>query len=154
MSEASGGDDATKPAGDPPAYRVERQIGYLLRRAHQRATAVFQATIGDPDITPTQYTSLVKLHELGELSQNHLGRLVGMDKATAQGVVRRLRQRELVAARADKNDARLRLLSLTPAGRTLVEMLMANGPKVSAETMKPLSPEDRAQLLALLGKLV
>lgn len=146
---------ATPPeaAESPQAYRVERQVGYLLRRAHQRATAVFQATIGDPDITPTQYTSMVKLHALGELSQNHLGRLVGMDKATAQGVVRRLRERDLVAARADKNDARLRLLSLTPAGRALVERLMANGPKVSAETLKPLAPEERDRLLELLARI-
>ena len=52
---------AQAPASRP--YRIEEQIGYLLRRAHQRASAIFQVTIGDPNITPTQYSSLVKLHE-------------------------------------------------------------------------------------------
>ena len=85
---------ATSPASRP--YRIEEQIGYLLRRAHQRASAIFQTTIGDPTITPTQYSSMVKLHEHAELSQNHLGRLVGMDKATMQGVVRRLKERRFV----------------------------------------------------------
>ena len=28
--------------------RVEDQIGYLIRRAHQRASSIFQTTIGDP----------------------------------------------------------------------------------------------------------
>ena len=81
----------TKPASSPAAraYRIEEQVGYLLRRAHQRASSIFQVTIGDPNITPTQYSSMVKLHEYTELSQNHLGRLVGMDKATMQGVHRR-----------------------------------------------------------------
>ena len=88
----------TKPASSPASrpYRIEEQVGYLLRRAHQRASSIFQVTIGDPNITPTQYSSMVKLHEYTELSQNHLGRLVGMDKATMQGVVRRLKERRLV----------------------------------------------------------
>ena len=91
----------TKPASSPAArpYRIEEQVGYLLRRAHQRASSIFQVSIGDPNITPTQYSSMVKLHEYTELSQNHLGRLVGMDKATMQGVVRRLKERHLVDSR-------------------------------------------------------
>ena len=68
----------TKSAASPTAraYRIEEQIGYLLRRAHQRASAIFQVTVGDPNITPTQYSSMVKLNEYTELSQNLLGRLV------------------------------------------------------------------------------
>jgi hypothetical protein len=62
-------------ASAPRPYRIEDQIGYLLRRAHQRASAIFQTAIGDPNITPTQYSSMVKLHEYTELSQNLLGRL-------------------------------------------------------------------------------
>src|SRR4029079_12711441 len=98
-------------------YRIEEQIGYLLRRAHQRASAIFQVSIGDPNITPTQYSSMVKLHEHTELSQNHLGRLVGMDKVTMQGVVRRLKERRLVDSRPHPGDARRTLLSLTPKAR-------------------------------------
>ena len=52
---------APSPAQRP--YRIEEQIGYLLRRAHQRASAIFQMSIGDPNITPTQYSSMVKLNE-------------------------------------------------------------------------------------------
>ena len=112
-----------KSASSPTArpYRIEEQIGYLLRRAHQRASAIFQVTIGDPNITPTQYSSMVKLNEYTELSQNLLGRLVGMDKATMQGVVRRLKERRLVDSRPDPGDARRTLLSLTTEGQRLVD---------------------------------
>ena len=143
-----------KEAPDAGAYTVEHQIGYLLRRAHQRATALFQANIGDPGTTPTQFTSMVKLGERGELSQNHLGRLVGIDKATAQGVVRRLRDRDLIAARPDPVDARRTLLRLTPAGEEALARLVANGPRVSAETLKPLDDAEQRTLLSLLARLV
>ena len=135
-------------------YRIEEQVGYLLRRAHQRASAIFQVSIGDPNITPTQYSSLVKLNEYTELSQNLLGRLVGMDKATMQGVVRRLKERGLVDSRPDPGDARRTLLSLTTEGQRLVNKLLINGPAVSRETMKPLTAQEQRQLLELLAKIV
>lgn len=140
-------------ARDDSRYRVERQIGYLLRRAHQRASAIFQEQIGDPNITPTQFSSLVKLHEDGEVSQNRLGRLVGMDKATTQGVIRRLKVRNLVSSRADPGDARRTLLRLTGDGELLVQRLMAAGPRVTTETLKPLSPDEQSQLVDLLARI-
>jgi len=141
-------------ASAPRPYRIEDQIGYLLRRAHQRASAIFQTTIGDPNITPTQYSSMVKLHEYHELSQNLLGRLVGMDKATMQGVVRRLKDRGLVDSRPDPGDARRTLLSLTIDGQRTVGKLLINGPAVSRETLKPLNGAEQRQLLELLSKII
>lgn len=145
-----------KSASSPASrqYRIEEQVGYLLRRAHQRASAIFQVSIGDPNITPTQYSSLVKLNEYTELSQNLLGRLVGMDKATMQGVVRRLKERGLVDSRPDPGDARRTLLSLTTEGQRLVNKLLVNGPAVSRETMKPLTAQEQRQLLELLSRIV
>ena len=134
-------------------YRLEDQVGHILRRAHQRATAIFQATIGDPRITPTQYAALVKLHDAGELSQNLLGRMTAMDPATIQGVTRRLKARRLVAIRPDPNDRRRSLLRLTDPGIALIERLIPNGPEVSAATLEPLSPADRKTLLALLRQI-
>src|SRR6185312_1472815 len=143
QSEPKGAVNAPRP------YRIEEQIGYLLRRAHQRASAIFQTGIGDPNITPTQYSSMVKLNEYTELSQNLLGRLVGMDKATMQGVVRRLKDRRLVDSRPDPGDARRTLLSLTTGGQNIVNKLLLNGPAVSRETLKPLNGAEQRQLLDL-----
>ena len=141
-------------ANAPRPYRIEDQVGYLLRRAHQRASSIFQTTIGDPNITPTQYSSMVKLHEYTELSQNLLGRLVGMDKATMQGVVRRLKDRGLVDSRPDPGDARRTLLSLTLVGQKLVAKLLMNGPAVSRETLKPLTGPEQRQLLEFLSRII
>ena len=142
---------APSPAQRP--YRIEEQVGYLLRRAHQRASSIFQMNIGDPNITPTPYSSMVKLNEYTELSQNLLGRLVGMDKATMQGVVRRLKERGLIDSRPDPGDARRTLLSLTTDGQRTVNKLLLNGPAVSRETLKPLNGAEQRELLELLSKI-
>lgn len=147
-------DEPKASSSAPRPYRIEDQVGYLLRRAHQRASAIFQTSIGDANITPTQYSSMVKLHEYNELSQNLLGRLVGMDKATMQGVVRRLKDRGLVDSRPDPGDARRTLLSLTIDGERLVGKLLLNGPVVSRETLKPLTGAEQRQLLDLLSRII
>ncbi|WP_300302514.1 MarR family winged helix-turn-helix transcriptional regulator [Ferrovibrio sp.] len=143
----------TDPSSMPDGYVLEDQVGHLIRRAHQRHTALFIAMIGDAQVTPTQYAALVKLYEMGELSQNHLGRLTAMDPATIQGVIRRLTGRKLISHRPDKNDKRRRCLSLTAGGRELVGRLLTNGPKVSKATLDPLSPAEQQQFLALLKRI-
>ena len=77
-----------------------------------------------------------------------------MDKATMQGVVRRLKERRLVDSRPDPGDARRTLLSLTTEGQRLVNKLLINGPAVSRETLKPLNGQEQRQLLELLSKII
>jgi DNA-binding MarR family transcriptional regulator len=76
-----------------------------------------------------------------------------MDKATMQGVVRRLKDRKLVESRPDPGDARRTLLSLTVEGQRLTNKLLMNGPAVSRETLKPLNGAEQRQLLELLSRL-
>ena len=61
-------------------YALEQQIGFKLRLANQRHLEIFNRRM--PDITPTQFAVLAKLRDEARISQNHLGRLVGMDAAT------------------------------------------------------------------------
>jgi DNA-binding MarR family transcriptional regulator len=142
-----------RPQSGVRAYRLEDQVGHLLRRAHQRATAVFLARLDGAEITPTQFAALVKLADEGELSQNHLGRLTAMDPATIQGVIKRLKARGLIEGRADPADGRRTLLSLSSAGKRLVKRLIPRGFDVSADILAPLSPSERAQFLAMLKRL-
>ncbi|MDA0241436.1 MAG: MarR family winged helix-turn-helix transcriptional regulator [Proteobacteria bacterium] len=138
---------------DAPEYLLEDQVGHLLRRAHQRHTAIFQANIADQQLTPLQFAALMKLADVGEASQNHLGRLTAMDAATMQGVIKRLIARGLIARRPDPDDRRRLLLTLTEDGRILVDVATARGHRISDETLEPLSPSERQTFLKLLLRL-
>lgn len=134
-------------------YRLGDQVGYLMRLAHQRATAIFQETMAAAQLTPTQFSALVRLREEDEVSQNRLGRLTGMDPATMHGVIRRLAKRELIASRTDPSDQRRRLWRLMPGGVALIDRMTALGPTVSSATLAPLNPEEQRVFLALLKRL-
>ncbi len=155
MSNAGDGMTAADQDQGPSAgdYALEDQIGYVLRKAHQRATAEFLARFGEPELTPTQWAALVKLREAGGASQNQLGRMTAMDPATIQGVVRRLEERQLIERASDPEDRRRSMLKLTPSGEALVDRLRADAHAVSRAILEPLSGDERQTLLRLLGAI-
>ncbi|MCE2493932.1 MAG: MarR family transcriptional regulator [Alphaproteobacteria bacterium] len=134
-------------------YVLEEQVGHLLRRAHQRASAIFTDLIGKDGLTPVQYAALVKIRDLGNVTQNHLGRLIATDPATINGVVSRLEERSLIARQQDPENRRRVLWRLTPEGTTLVDRVIPVGERISRETLSPLSEEERAVFLEFLHRL-
>ncbi|MGF1659206.1 MAG: MarR family winged helix-turn-helix transcriptional regulator [Rubrimonas sp.] len=137
-------------AGDEPdPYILDAQVGYVLRRAHQRHTALFAARM-EGGLTPTQFAALSRLAEVGPCSQNHLGRLTAMDVATIKGVVDRLRARGLVASEPDAEDRRRSVIALTEEGRALIGPAQAAGREITEATLAPLTARERATLLRLL----
>lgn len=133
-------------------YILEDQIGYLLRLVSQRHGVIFQKhTINS--ITPTQFSALIKIHENKGCSQNHLGRLAGMDVATVKGVVDRLQAKGLIVSSADPGDRRRHLMSLSPDGEKIIDDMKSAGKRITAETLKPLTEQEQKSLVKALKKL-
>lgn len=137
----------------PPeaAYRLDEQVGFLLRRAQQRHLAIFAAQI--PELTPTQFAAVAKTFEIGPASQADLGRATAMDAATIKGVVDRLAARGLVATGPCGEDRRRVLVSLTAEGKRLFAGIAGRATEISAATLAPLGPGERATLVRLLRKM-
>ena len=143
-------------AGDPfmnssDCYVLERQVGFVMRRAVQRHIAIFSSLI--PEMTPTQFAALAKLCELGQTSQNELGRLTSMDVATVKGVVDRLRARDLVTAAPLESDKRRLMLAPTRKGRALYRKYAQQAAEVTRQTLAPLDEEEQRKLMQLLERL-
>lgn len=134
-------------------YDIGDQVGFLLRRAHQRHAGLFAEGMAAVELTPTQFNALVRAVELGAVAQNRLGRLAATDPATIQGVVRRLLARGLLVRRPDPADRRATLLSPTEAGRALAARAVAAARAVTDATLAPLDPADRQTFLTLLRRM-
>ena len=133
-------------------YSLDEQVGYLLRLASQRHAVIFLQQISEK-LTPTQFSTLMRISEGGEISQNHLGRLASMDVATVKGVVDRLKAKGLIQSRADKDDKRRSLISLSATGNALIETLKEDGARISEKTLAPLRSSERKTLINLLMKI-
>lgn len=133
-------------------YRLDEQIGFLLRRASQRHSTIFKEQMLD-GLTPRQFATLAKLLEVGPLSQNRLGRATAMDAATIKGVVDRLTARDLVASTEDPIDRRRRTVSLTAKGERLARRCTKVALGITATTLDGLSPDEQAILQRLLRSI-
>jgi DNA-binding MarR family transcriptional regulator len=142
------------PLPEAEGFVLDEQVAHLLRRAHQRASALFLTVLGEAQLTPTQFFAMARLHEMGKLSQNRLGRLAAMDPATIQGVIRRLHERGFIERLADPTDRRRMVLSLSPLGQQTVVRLLADANRVGDEILAPLPAEEKSVFFRLLKKLV
>lgn len=136
---------------DANPYVLDDQVGYLLRRVTQRHLAIFSEHI--PELTTMQFAVLVRLHQGGSMSQNHLGRAASMDAATVKGVVGRLEVLGHVRREADPGDRRRLTVAITPQGCDLVARCYETAVKVTDATLHPLNDKERQQLMALLARL-
>jgi DNA-binding MarR family transcriptional regulator len=140
------------PGSARKPYVLNEQVGFLLRVAMQRHTAIFTSRMIE-DLTQTQFAALAKLLEAGPCSQNHLGRLIYLDAATIKGVVDRLRVRGFVATGHDPQDRRRRAVMLTAAGRRVTEVAVGVASQITAQTLAPLSAAEQRAVTRLLKKL-
>jgi DNA-binding MarR family transcriptional regulator len=134
-------------------YILDAQVGFVLRQAHQRHATIF-ASLMIEDLTPTQWAALAKLKEIGPSSQNLLGRLTAMDAATIKGVIDRLTRRGFTRTRPDPADGRRLLVALTERGAAHYDRAKPIAAHITEQTLGPLNERERAQLFALLAKLM
>lgn len=134
------------------SYHLDSQIGYLLRMASQRHANIFQHH-SVLSLTPTQFAALIRVSEVGECSQNHLGRLTSMDVATIKGVVGRLQRKDLVTLRADPKDKRRTIIALSSKAVAMLDQLYDIGTDISDETLRPLTNSEKTRLVRILKKI-
>lgn len=140
------------------AYDLRAQIGYRLRVANQIAVEVFADLLGpqtgDLKITTAQFAVLSTLWEHPDMAQTELAHMTSMDMPTLNGVLKRLVARGLVDVTVAADDKRFRVISLTDSGREITRGLRSQAHMVSERVLAPLPPEEAAQLLALLDRLI
>jgi DNA-binding MarR family transcriptional regulator len=124
------------------AYILDEQVGFLMRIAGQRHSVIFQQHV-PLDLTPPQFSVLIKVLELGSCSQNELGRRTAMDVATIKGVVDRLRTRKLVTVRSDLKDKRRSVVEPTEETKSYADLLKQAGLLISDLTLDPLTATER-----------
>jgi DNA-binding MarR family transcriptional regulator len=133
-------------------YIAQKQVGFLLRTANQRHTAIFTSRMVG-SLTQTQFAALVVLYFETPLAHNELGGLICLDPSTVKGVLDRLKHRGLIKAWTTLGDRRSRTVTITAKGRQLIEKAIPHAREITRETLKPLSPREQALLISFLERL-
>ena len=116
-----------------------------LRGAYQRE--------GEPGLSPLDGRVLAFFARQPGATQKDLACHSGRDKGQLARLIQGLRQRGLLSATPDADDRRNLRLQLTPLGLQWQQAQQAHMARLGAVAAGALSPEERAQLVALLGKV-
>ncbi|MBB3196261.1 MarR family winged helix-turn-helix transcriptional regulator [Roseateles terrae] len=108
---------------------------------------------GPHDITHMDGKVLGFFHRHPGATQSDLAQHSGRDKAQLARLIKGLRERGLLAAEADEQDRRQVRLQLTDEGRAVQQALRRSSRHLSANAVQGLSPQEQAQLVALLGRV-
>ncbi len=137
-----------------PPVTLETQPGHQIRRLQQIAVGLFMEETAAFDLTPVQFAALAAVHRQPGMDQRTLARTIGFDTSTTGGVIDRLERRALMQRHASPDDRRVRLLTVTPDGETLLAAIVPCMLRAQQRILEPLPEADRPRFMRMLVKLV
>jgi DNA-binding MarR family transcriptional regulator len=135
-----------------PLEELYARPGFMIRRAHQIAVALFLEETGALGITTTQFGILHLLKHRPGIDQISVSKLLGLDRSTTGMVLQKLEDARLIARRVGSGDRRRRTLRLTPSGERMLKRLAAPARSAQERVLSAFDPQERTQFLRLLDK--
>jgi MarR family transcriptional regulator for hemolysin len=130
-----------------------RQLEFLLTEVVRLQLRVYNQRFRDTGLNQSQVTALVHLDRVEELSQTDLASRLGMRKAATGTLIDGLEGKGLVERRRSREDRRLQLVSITDAGRELVDQVDHMAEDLGTEYRRGISRDERVQLVSILRRL-
>ena len=159
MADQKGSDPAPLAPANTRAKRapLPRSLsvltGYLLSRAAQECRDYFDALVEPFGIKGRHFSVLALLAEEPGLAQIEMSERLGIDRNTMVLLLNDLEELKFAERRRDPRDRRAHVVTLTEAGKTMLERGMKLAQRMNEEVFAPLSPEERGQLKGLLSRL-
>ena len=135
-------------------FSMRNAVGYLMRMAVNRVLPQMEALFQDQELTFSQWTTLVALHDGRISTAGDLAHNICHDAGSLTRLIDQMEKRGLVTRQRCDKDRRSVRLALTARGRAMVEAL---APRVMNFWNKLLSGFSHAEvdtLIALLTRLV
>jgi DNA-binding MarR family transcriptional regulator len=142
----------TAATARPPALRALPT--YVLAKLGRLAQRLTQESIAGQGLLLPHVSVLITLDDFGPLAQHELADRLALNRSHLVHYVDELESREAVRRDRDPQDRRRQVVSLTPAGRTLLARLRTPIDEVQERFLAVLSEHERAVLMELLVRVL
>jgi DNA-binding MarR family transcriptional regulator len=123
------------------------------QRAARALARRFDEALRPLDLTNGQFSLLISLNRPVPPNLGSVASLLAMDRTTLTAALKPLERRRLVKVAVGKEDRRNRLLSITPAGRALLNKAFPIWKQTHAEVEKEIAGTSPDRLRAVLRAL-
>ena len=117
--------------------------GYLANWAARLFAQAMDRAIRPHGLTPAYVPVLLTIADRGEVTQSELAGAVAIEQPTMAATLARMERDGLLARRADPDDRRKSLISMTALGRDKIVIVQAAVAQINAGAMSGLSPQER-----------
>lgn len=132
-----------------------RVLGPMLGRSAHLAKERMDARLSQYDVTPTQTHTLLYLHHhRGQAPQGDVMRHLKVKPSTANGILDRMEEKELLSRSVSSCDARQRLIALTEKGEQLHAQLHQVFQETEELMMRGLSEEEKQIFFSCLERVI
>jgi DNA-binding MarR family transcriptional regulator len=125
-----------------------------LRKAARRVTQIYDQTLEPSELTLAQFSLLSHLYVAEGLSVGDLADALVTDPTTLTRNLKPLAERGLVRIVPDEADRRRRVITLTPAGRSLLPIAYPLWRKAQARVARLLGESETARLNKALDRSI
>lgn len=132
------------------AYSLKNSPGHLLRRAQQYAHDLYSTEVGASGPTPRQYEVLHVVAANDGLSQTDLVQHTGIDRSTLADMIARMMKKGLLSRKRTKEDARANAVSITAAGKRMLNSANAKVAKAENAALGVLPKTQQAAFMKSL----
>lgn len=129
-----------------------RLPGHLIRRMHQLATAYFAEECG-ADLTAVQYAALAAIDAHPGVDATRLSEIIYFDRSTIGDVLDRIEAKGWIVRESTASDRRLKLLSISPAGRAVLKQVEPAIRRIQGRLLAPLTEAEGRNVVRLLAKM-
>lgn len=143
-----------RPYYRPSNYAMKNSVGYLMRMAINRVLPQMEALFEDQELSFSQWTTLVALHDGRITTAGDLAHNICHDAGSLTRLVDQMEKRGLVTRQRSESDRRVVTLGLTARGRALVEALAPRVMNFWNGLLGGFSHAEIDTLIALLTRLV
>jgi DNA-binding MarR family transcriptional regulator len=137
-----------------PVSALDAHLGFWLRMVSNAVSHSFARALEGEGVTVAEWVFLRTLYGAEPTPPSRVAETLGMTRGAITKLADRLIDKGLAARRADPEDGRAQLLSLTLRGRKLVPRLAALADANDGAFFTSLNPSERAHLERLLKKIV
>lgn len=123
-----------------------------LRRAARAVSRLYSQELRPDGIEITQFTLLMALNLAGEIPQGKLGDILALDSTSLTRMLGLLKKYGWVKAK-EGDDRRLRIFSLTPAGKAKFQQALPHWKRAQKRLETALGTRTATQLRGLLAEV-
>ncbi|MFJ5552876.1 MarR family winged helix-turn-helix transcriptional regulator [Streptomyces sp. NPDC093225] len=128
------------------------RLGFHIKRAEQALQSAKTAALKPAGVTVPQYAALLSLAEYPGISAAALARNCGVTPPTMNTVLKNLQERGLIERTPHAWHRNVLETRLTDAGRALLDEADVGAVRVERALAAAFSDEERAALVAMLGR--